>query len=64
MLVGIIKERLVPGRYAPPNYQSDMPAFGGVLRGEEILAVLAYIKSTWPPRVLAYQADIDERSRQ
>lgn len=64
LLIGIIKEGLVPGRYAPPNYQSDMPAFGGVLRDEEIQAVLAYIKSTWPQRVLAYQADIDERSRQ
>ena len=32
--------------YAPENYESDMPAFGGKLSGEEIWAVLAYIKAT------------------
>lgn len=25
-----------------------MPAYAGILTGEEILAVLAYIKSSWP----------------
>ena len=33
-----------------PGYESDMPAFEGVLTDEEIRAVLAYIKSTWPER--------------
>jgi mono/diheme cytochrome c family protein len=37
-----------------------MPAFEGVLTDEEILAVLDYIKSTWPDRERGYQA---ERSR-
>jgi mono/diheme cytochrome c family protein len=47
-LFGVTKEGLVPGKYAPPGYQSDMPAFGGKLSDDEIWAVLAYIKSYWP----------------
>lgn len=38
-----------------PGYQSDMPAFAGVLSDEEIRAVLDYIKSTWPQREREYQ---------
>ena len=37
------------------NYQSDMPAFKGVLSDAEIWAVLAYIKSTWPESIRARQ---------
>ena len=33
-----------------PGYESDMPAFEGILSDAEIRAVLAYIKSTWPER--------------
>ena len=40
------------------NYESDMPAFEDVLSDEEILAVLAFIKSAWPERERAYQAEI------
>lgn len=36
-------------------YDSGMPAFGDVLSEEEIAAVLAYIKSTWPEDVRATQ---------
>lgn len=39
-----------------PGYESDMPGFAGVLPDEEIRAVLAYIKSTWPERQQAIQA--------
>ena len=39
-------------RYAPPGYESDMPAFGGKLSDEQIWAVLAYIKSHWTSREL------------
>ena len=39
-----------------PGYESDMPAFGGLLSDEEIRAVLAYIKSTWPEREREFQA--------
>jgi mono/diheme cytochrome c family protein len=33
---------------SPPGYVNAMPAFGGQLSDDEIWAVLAYIKSTWP----------------
>lgn len=35
------------------GYRSAMMGFGGVLSDADIVAVLAYIKSTWPPRVRA-----------
>uniref|UniRef100_UPI00345BD2FB c-type cytochrome n=1 Tax=uncultured Jannaschia sp. TaxID=293347 RepID=UPI00345BD2FB len=41
-----------------PGYESDMPAFEGVLTDEEIRAVLAFIKSTWPDRQRAFQSDV------
>lgn len=30
------------------NYESSMPAYEGVLSDDEIVAVLSYIKSSWP----------------
>ncbi len=33
------------------GYQSAMQGFGAVLSDDDIVAVLAYLKSTWPPRV-------------
>lgn len=39
------------GKHAPAGYVSDMPAFGGQLSEDEIIAVLAYIKSRWPDHV-------------
>jgi len=41
-----------------PGYESDMPAFEGVLTDGEIRAVLAFIKSTWPNRQRAFQMDV------
>ena len=64
ILFGITKEGMVPGKYAPPGYESDMPAFGGVLTDAEIRAVLTYIKSTWPERERAFQMDIERKSRE
>lgn len=58
VLFGITKYGLVPGKYAPPKYQSEMPAFDGKLKDEEIWAVLAYIKYTWPDKIRAAQAQI------
>ena len=55
VLFGITKHGLVPGKYAPPSYQSDMPAFGKQLSDAEIWAVLGYIKSTWPAKIRAVQ---------
>lgn len=42
--------------FAPEGYESDMPAFAEVLSDDEIWAVLAYIKSTWPETIRAQQA--------
>lgn len=50
--------------YAPPGYQSDMPAFRGVLADAQIRAVLAYIASNWPEAIRARQAEIERASRQ
>lgn len=33
-----------------PGYETDMPAFGGTLSDQEIVAILDYIKQTWPDR--------------
>lgn len=60
-LFDITKLGLAP--FAPPNYQSDMPAFGGVLTDDEIWAVVAFMKSTWPAEIQAHQRRITERTR-
>lgn len=44
------------------GYQSAMPAYDGVLTDAEILAVLAYIKSTWPRELRARHDELDARS--
>lgn len=44
------------GQAASPDAPSGMPAFGDRLSDAEIEAVLAYIKSTWPPDIQAAQA--------
>lgn len=38
-----------------PGYETDMPAFGGILTDAEIDAVLAFIRSTWPEDQRVYQ---------
>lgn len=44
------------------GYRSRMPGFSDALEEDEILAVLAYIKSTWPPEVIARHNQINEGS--
>lgn len=64
MLFGMTKLGLIPGKYAPPKYESEMPAFGGALSDEEIWAVLAYIKSSWPREIRKAQLEMTrERDR-
>lgn len=64
MLFGMTRLGLIPGKYAPPKYESDMPAFGGVLSDDEIWAVLAYIKSSWPLEIRKAQHEMTrERDR-
>lgn len=60
-LFALTKHGLAP--FAPPGYQSDMPAFADKLTDQEIRDVLAYIKSTWPPEIQARQTAITEKSR-
>jgi len=38
-----------------PGYESDMPAFEGVLTDEQIAAVLAFIQSRWPSDIRSRQ---------
>lgn len=58
MLVDMVKNGLVPGKTAPPGYVSDMPAYRDILSDQETIAVLTYIKSTWPPKVLEAQKEV------
>ena len=63
VLFAITKNGLVPP-YAPKDYVSDMPAFGGKLADEEIWAVLAYLKTHWTsPEVLAARAEMARNAR-
>jgi mono/diheme cytochrome c family protein len=43
-----------------PGYQSDMPAFEGVLTDAEIVAVLSFIKAQWPKRIRQAQEEVNE----
>jgi S-disulfanyl-L-cysteine oxidoreductase SoxD len=64
VLFGITKEGLVPGKYAPPGYESDMPAYRTVLSDDEIWAVLAYIKSSWKtPELLRAREEMVRNAR-
>ena len=55
VLFAITKNGLVAGVSAPKGYASDMPAFGQSMSDGDIIAVLAYIKSTWPAKMAAAQ---------
>lgn len=58
VLFGITKQGVAA--FAPSGYESDMPAFGGVLTDEEIWAVLAYLKSSWPPEIQVRQSALKQ----
>ncbi len=40
---------------APEGFRSNMPAFSDLMTDQEILAALAFIKSSWPSNVRAAQ---------
>jgi mono/diheme cytochrome c family protein len=61
-LFALTKEGLAA--FVPPGYETDMPGFGDALTDDEIRAVLAYIKSTWPAEIRERQESITKRSRQ
>lgn len=60
-LFGITKQGVAA--FAPPGYESDMPAFGGVLTDEQIWAVLAYIKSSWPEDIQRRHTTISQQGK-
>lgn len=63
LLFGMTKHGLLPGKFAPPGYESDMPAFSGTLSDEEIWAVIAYIKSSWPENIRKRQQNMTTEQR-
>jgi mono/diheme cytochrome c family protein len=47
-------------QFAPPGYRTAMPAFAGILDHAEIIAILAHIKSQWPPEIRRLQERLNE----
>jgi S-disulfanyl-L-cysteine oxidoreductase SoxD len=60
VLFAIVRNGMVPP-YAPGDYASDMPAFGGKLSDDEIRAVLAYIASHWSQEVRGLRAEMVDK---
>ena len=46
-------------KFAGEDYKSDMPVYDGVLSDQEIIAVLSFIKSTWPANIRAHHDEIN-----
>jgi mono/diheme cytochrome c family protein len=46
------------------GYESDMPGFEDVLTDEQIRAVLAFIRSTWPERERRFQERVSQSDRE
>lgn len=44
-----------------PDYKSNMPIYEGVLTDDEIIAVLSYIKSTWPQEIRDRHDEMENR---
>ncbi len=44
-----------------PSYATNMPAYEDTLSDDEIIAVLSYIKSTWPPHIRARHDEMEKR---
>lgn len=42
-----------------PDYQSNMPVYENVLSDEEIIAVLSYIKNSWPEEQRSWQDEVN-----
>lgn len=62
VLFDITRNGLVEGRTAPSGYVSDMPAYAGILSDTEIVAILAYIKSTWPKDILELHQEVNQNA--
>jgi mono/diheme cytochrome c family protein len=48
---------------SPVNYKNNMPGFASILSDQEIWAVLAYIKSTWPADIRAAQEQVNAQTQ-
>lgn len=59
LLIRYIRE----GGMAPPTQFYPMPGFGDALTDDEIMLVIAYIKTMWSDENRAIQAQITERER-
>ena len=44
------------------DYQTDMPGYKDILSDEEIIAVLSYIKSTWPDKIRQHHDAIEKKT--
>ena len=55
-LFGLVKDGVAG---IAPGYQTDMPAYQGVLSDPDIWAVLSFIESTWPPHIRERQQRLD-----
>ena len=51
-----------PAALVGGDYKSDMPAYDGLLSDREILASLAFIKSTWPASIQQRHDEINQRA--
>ena len=60
LLFEIVKDGMQ--KYALQGEKMTMPAFEGMLSDDEIWAVLAYIKSTWPPDIQAAQEQVNHQT--
>ncbi len=59
-LFALTKQGLAP--FAPRGYESEMPAYAGILGDDEIWAILAFVKSSWPTEIRARQHEITSRT--
>ena len=60
ILTSIILRGLTP--FAGEEYESDMPAFEGVLSADQVDDILAYIKDSWPERERGYQQQMTDQA--
>lgn len=50
-------------KVAPPGYETDMAGYAEILSDDDILAVLAYIKSAWPADIQARHDRMNARAQ-
>jgi mono/diheme cytochrome c family protein len=53
-----------PGAMVGAGYESDVPGYDGKLSLQEIVAVLSFIKSTWPANIRRRHDQVNARYRE